>query len=105
MNHFIYVIGPEVGPLKIGRSLDPEVRLAHLQTGHEAKLMIHYTRATSADLIVVMEKIVHRELRHKRLRGEWFNISVDDARALIDHAFIRYEEVPNLAMRWKARSI
>jgi hypothetical protein len=40
----------------------------------------------------VVEQKLHKEINHLRVRGEWFNISDNFAKEIIDYAVIRYED-------------
>lgn len=66
---WIYAIqAGENGPVKIGVSRDPAMRLATLQRSNHAEL-----RGIAAwrDL-AQMEKVLHKAYAHVRIRGEWF---------------------------------
>lgn len=77
---YIYVIGAsEEGPVKIGYSADPSVRVRKLQTGHVEKLRIFYTQAVSENAVRKAERQIHTTIGYLRIRGEWFNLSVNDA--------------------------
>jgi hypothetical protein len=101
----VYVIGPREGPLKIGYAADPRSRLSNLQVGQAVELMIHYEEETEASRAKVIEKLIHRQLGHKRIRGEWFDVSVDDAIAEVKYAFIRWDGEENLAALFKRKLI
>lgn len=87
---FIYVIGPEIGSQKIGFSSDVERRLKALQTGHPEKLFIHHKVSVEKARVRLLERIIHKENRHIRLTGEWFNFTPKEAQETVDHAIIRY---------------
>lgn len=65
---FVYFIGAETGPIKIGIAVNPENRLKGLQTSHHEKLAILAT--VSGDLDT--EKAYHRRFKRYRIKGEWF---------------------------------
>lgn len=73
---FIYVIGPENGPYKVGVTTSVEARLSALQTGNHQELMVHRRyeadNLTSAGMQVV-ERRIHRVLKQVNIRGEWFS--------------------------------
>lgn len=104
---FIYVIGPDKpeGPVKIGYTADPPSRLVNLQVGHSEKLVIHHLKEIDDERVWVMEKIIHKGIRYKKIRGEWFDISVEDAKFEVNDAFLRWEDEPHLIMRWKGKTI
>lgn len=95
---FVYVIGPdkEGSPIKIGISGNCEKRLKELQTGHPEKLMIHHKVEVAKDHVRLLERMIHKTNSQSRLAGEWFNLSVEDAKAEVDFAVIRWGEDKNL---------
>lgn len=102
MDSYIYVVSlSEMGPVKIGYSASPERRLKQLQTGQASKLSLNYTEAISGDRVRMMEKILHETNRHRRISGEWYDLTVEDAILEVKHAMIRYEETLEEATRHK----
>jgi hypothetical protein len=95
---YIYVIceGKDASSVKIGFSANPERRVKQLQTGHEGTLSLIHKEEIPAANVRAMEEIVHKLLRHRKVRGEWFNLTADDAVAEIKHAVIRYGDIENL---------
>ncbi len=93
METFLYVIAasPE-GPCKLGRSNDPERRLRQLQTGHSEYLRLYYREAVDASEVSAMERAVHKVIAFKRMKGEWFRITVEDAIAEIKHAIMFHSD-------------
>lgn len=100
---FVYVIASELEPntVKIGLSRDPDKRVKQLQTGHAAPLKVFHQVAFPAQNTRLVEQILHRELNHKRIRGEWFSLTIEQAIAEVDFALIRYGDEPN----WKLRDL
>ena len=71
---FVCVIGgARRGPVKIGMSASPEVRLANLQTSYPYRLTILARFSGGED----EEAAVHRLFRPDRLEGEWFRRSAE----------------------------
>ena len=68
----------EQGVVKIGVAVDPEVRLASLQTAAPAKLKLEATLEGSHN----EERSFHARFAKCRLHGEWFAIT-DELDALI----------------------
>lgn len=99
----IYVIGPAEGPFKIGYSANPNARLSSLQTGRTDKLILHYSEETETDKAKVIEKLIHQTIAHKRIRGEWFDVTLDEAIGEVRHALIRWEDEPSLTFRFKRK--
>jgi len=103
---YIYVIcEKDQSPVKIGFSHNPEGRLKQLQTGHPSVLTLHFKEEIDDSLVKVLERIIHKENRHHRLSGEWFKLTPDEATSEIKHAIIRYGDVENLSVRFKAKNI
>jgi hypothetical protein len=95
-NSYIYVIGGESPPYKVGISKHPDRRLKALQTGHPYKLTLHHTQPTDAAKTKLLETVIHRNLRSHRTQGEWFDIPIENLLLEIDFAIIRYGEDPLL---------
>lgn len=73
---FVYVIGPNNGPQKIGFAKNVRLRLETLQVGCPFDLCIHHAESTPNELTARrIEKMAHRLLKSSRQRGEWFNVS------------------------------
>jgi hypothetical protein len=84
---FVYVIKSSPGPVKIGKAVDPSSRLKILQTGAPFRLSLEKVcRCDDEKSAYKVEKSAQRVLRGKRLTGEWFDVSVDDAIAAIEEA-------------------
>lgn len=65
---YIYVIGAEDGPQKIGVASEPAKRLALLQTGHWLDLRVAVAVAVRRDIVFAVEQEVHRALNAFRIR-------------------------------------
>ena len=102
---YIYIIGPENGPFKVGYSVTPDDRCRQLQTGQPMKLRVHHRRTIETKNARAMEQLIHRQLNHFRIKGEWFNIPLGDLIQEIDFAFIRWSDTPNLSELLKMRLI
>ena len=69
----IYFIGSlESGTVKIGRSNNPENRLAELQTGNPQKLVLY---GVIYDVSHELKKRLHKLFDHLRINGEWFKLT------------------------------
>ena len=91
---FIYVIGPKIGHQKIGISNNVERRLKAIQTGNPEKLYIHHTEPVNPKIVMIMERAIHRELNHKKQKGEWFSLTPEEARDFVIFFNIRYADDP-----------
>lgn len=99
MISYIYAIASSPdGPTKIGISVHPARRVRQLQTGRSDILTVYYQEPIPAEKAQLMERVIHRENRHLRLKGEWFEMPVEAAIQEIKHSMIRFEsEVETLA--------
>jgi len=103
---YIYVIcEKDKSPVKIGFSVDPHKRLKQLQTGHPSILTLHHFEEVEDGSVKVLERIIHKENKHNRVSGEWFNLTPEEAIFEIKHAIMRYGDVENLHSRYKAKII
>ncbi len=87
---FLYVIGNKSNRQKIGFSKNVEKRLKTLQTGNSEELLLHYYVSVPENRVRILEKKIHQELSYKRLKGEWFDMSPDDAKYFLDFSIIRW---------------
>lgn len=87
---YLYVMSAGV-MVKIGFSKAPERRLRQLQTGQGETLVLIHKEAVATEIVRPLEKVLHADLRHHRIRGEWFNLSPEDAILEVKHAVMRYE--------------
>lgn len=77
---FIYVIKSAKSRYKIGRARNVEHRLDCLQSGTPEKLKLILKVKTSNSC--VLEKLCHRKFADKRIRGEWFKLTINDLKWL-----------------------
>ena len=82
----VYVIGGEKAkPLKIGIAKTINSRLASLQTGNHEELYEYYSiNGLSKHEARLIERSVHKALEHRRVKGEWFDVFLDEAREAIE---------------------
>jgi hypothetical protein len=75
---YLYLVGASRdGPIKVGISQNPLVRLWELQTGSSRPLSIYWVYpCPHGD---VWERVIHQILWRRRLVGEWFDVPVEDA--------------------------
>jgi hypothetical protein len=81
---FVYVIGPETGPLKIGVATALDKRLQSLQIGCWHTLSVRHSTTVPADIAYPLERALHNRFKTQHLRGEWFDIPLDEAVAAVD---------------------
>ena len=70
--------------IKIGKAIDVESRMRQLQIGCGSILELLYV------FNVDIEYPLHKELKHKRVQGEWFDVTADEVlRAVNENDFLR----------------
>lgn len=72
---FIYVIRSD-RYYKIGKSINPYRRLSVIAVSHTEQLEIVILLKTNN--MPLLENVLHKTFRHKRVKGEWFNLDEDD---------------------------
>lgn len=82
--------------MKIGYTGDLETRLQTLQCGNPEKLQVYHYVEVPDDRALIMERKIHRELGHYRIRGEWFRMTPEFAAGQVDYAIIRWLDDPLL---------
>ena len=70
---YVYFIGPESGPVKIGFAVDVERRRIAIQCGHPTKLIVHATMPGNR----AIEQGMHSRFQAQHIRGEWFALNGD----------------------------
>lgn len=85
-NALVYVVGAETGPLKIGATGNLKQRLKELQMASAFTLTVHFSKAMGRFEAFTVEKAAHVALRAKRLRGEWFEVTLQEAKEAIEAA-------------------
>lgn len=84
---FIYVIGREEGPVKVGITSSPGARLSAIQTGCPFPVKLHHcVLMRDRDHALLHERTFHEVYKADRLAGEWFNLDADLAREGLDTA-------------------
>lgn len=92
---FIYVIGTK-DKQKIGFSGDVNRRLKTLQTGNPNLLEIHHKIEVPECRARLVEGKIHSEYSYLRIKGEWFSMTPDKAKGILDYALIRWADDPLL---------
>lgn len=76
MTDFVYAIREEGGPVKIGKSMDVEFRMAVLQTSRDRSLrLVHKEPIPDTISALVVERHCHFTIRHREVENEWFTIT------------------------------
>jgi hypothetical protein len=79
----VYMIETEEGPVKIGVAINSLERLKRLQTGAASRLRLAYVEPVLNGHAGEIERAAHQLLADRRAHGEWFNVTVLDARGAI----------------------
>lgn len=89
----IYLIGPECGaPLKIGVAANVQSRLCDLQVGNWQTLKVHHVASVTATIATSVERHLHRHFADRAIRGEWFDVKLEDVLAILGDVTEAYEE-------------
>jgi hypothetical protein len=80
---WLYVIGGDSGPLKIGYSGNPKARVRDLNISSPVQLEIKHTREVAGLTCKFTEKYAHALLASRWVKGEWFDVTPDQAIAAI----------------------
>lgn len=86
MISFVYVIGSQDNPVKIGYGDRVETRLVSMQVGNPDELKILGRVVVPWDKAGAVEKGAHELLWDRHRRGEWFNVTAAEALAAIEAA-------------------
>jgi hypothetical protein len=93
---YVYVIGPESGPYKIGKAASPEDRLRSLEIGSPVPLRLHFK--VESERPVAAEAALHHRYRDRRLRGEWFDFRPEELAEVFRVAALQADIPPLLAI-------
>ncbi len=106
-NYYVYVLASDTsGPVKIGISSDPDRRVRQLQTGHADPLtVLHREPVGDAARAKAFETLIHRNVSHLRKRGEWFDMTAEQAIRQICFAVMTYDEIDDLPEKVRRRSV
>jgi len=96
---YVYFIGPEHGPIKIGSARDPYERLLNLQVASADQLYIYAV----ADGGYEAEKDLHREFASERIRGEWYRRSERLLRRIVHLQSLERSEISRLSTQGEER--
>ncbi len=82
----IYVIQSDGGPIKVGRSINPEHRRKMLTIQQPYDMKTIFVCEVQADREAQIERLAHSILAPYHLRGEWFITSPEIAIAAVETA-------------------
>lgn len=86
-SRFVYVISVSGGHVKIGRSDAPWKRLMDIQVGNPRPVRLHLCLCTQPMDAVTVEAKAHARLFQKRVEGEWFDCTVEQAVKAVLHSW------------------
>ena len=89
---YIYCIGTGTKQ-KIGFTSNIEQRLKTLQTANSEQLNVHETLEVEDRYIRKFEQYIHHDQSHRRLKGEWFNMTAKEGVDLINYYQIMYDTI------------
>lgn len=73
---YVYLIQSTSGAYKIGRTVNPDNRLATFSV--KLPFEVEYVCVIQCDDMYYLERQLHAHFADKRVNGEWFNLSPDD---------------------------
>lgn len=73
---YVYVLKSDSGHYKIGRTSDPDDRLKTFTV--KLPMEVKYLMLISTFNMSQLEAMFHRRFDHKRINGEWFDLSHND---------------------------
>jgi len=85
MNKHVY-IAESGGLVKIGVSANPEKRISQFNTGNHSEVAL-LCKTEPCSNPEDVESIIHIELSHKRVKGEWFDVSPHVAFSVVSDVF------------------
>lgn len=83
---YVYVICANDRTVKIGIARDVGKRLKALQTANSERLLLHSFTECSEQEAISTEREAHYILKEKRMVGEWFCITPEEAQITINKA-------------------
>jgi hypothetical protein len=83
---YLYIIGSQSGPVKVGISHDPTAGAAQLRSKRNEKLILMGQYPAGRVRALAAERYVHWLLRDKAIGGEWFNVTRTEAAQAIHDA-------------------
>lgn len=73
---YVYVLKSDSGHYKIGKTINPNNRLATFEV--ELPIEVHYLVLIKTYNYHRLETLFHHQYRHKRIYGEWFDLTRND---------------------------
>ena len=76
---YVYVIGPDIGPQKIGVAQEPRKRLSAYRTHNVQNVKLHFMQNCPEDKAKAIEMNCHEKLMIFEDHGEWFRVTKENA--------------------------
>ena len=89
---WIYVIGPNKGAQKIGITNDINGRLRSYKTHSSESIKVHFKQNCPRWKARRIEREVHVVLKDKRVHGEWFDVSPQEAIYEVTQMMLDFEQ-------------
>lgn len=89
---FVYVIGPDIGPQKIGIATDPKRRLSQYRTHNIQNLNIHFKQTCPRWKALKIEQHAHKSLNDYLHHGEWFEVTTAKAIDAVKDAMNQFSQ-------------
>lgn len=80
---YIYLCENSLGKVKIGRSVNPKIRLKNIETQGNLTITNYYISPLIKQHIT-LEANLHRIFKEKKEKGEWFDIKFENAKNTIE---------------------
>lgn len=93
---FIYAVTDDGLRHKIGHSSDLRRRMSTFQTGQATRLTLTAAIEVPRLRARPIEAAIHRDISWRKIRGEWFRLTLVEAKACLDHALIRWLDDPDI---------
>lgn len=98
----IYIIGENEKRLKIGISEDCQKRLRELQTGNPNQLSLFWiSEDLNKENAFVIEQLFHKKNAFRGIKGEWFDIELEIAKAELLLAVNSLGDTENIKHKFK----
>lgn len=81
---YVYVIAATDGPVKVGIAKDVASRRAMLQIGNATTLHVAHKAPVARTNAHFVERYAHDLLSGGHIRGEWFNVDINEAIAAVE---------------------
>lgn len=100
---YIYISGPPEGPIKVGYTVDLELRSYHLERDFKMPMPMRASWPVTHRVAMIAERYAHFLLRDSHYHREWFHASMEEASVAIIKAVAAAETgMPMMPSIWRA---